>query len=79
MNTTPVPSPDAHLDTQAIYALLDGRLEPGAEQVAEAHIWRCDGCRALREECAALLSSLRWYAADPPGPPDGYWDEFWRD
>lgn len=79
MNTSPVPSPDAHLDARAIYALLDGRLEPAVEHVAEAHIWRCGACRSLREECAALLSSLRWYAADPPAPPDGYWDELWRD
>lgn len=78
MNGTPIPSPETHLAAEAIYALLDGRLEPAAERVAEAHLWRCDPCRTRREECAALLSSLRWYGADPPAPPEGYWDEFWR-
>lgn len=78
MNPTPIPPPETHLAPEAIYDLLDGRLEPAAERAAEAHLWWCDDCRTLREECTALLSSLRWYAADPPGPPDGYWDELWR-
>ncbi|HKY59824.1 MAG TPA: zf-HC2 domain-containing protein [Gemmatimonadota bacterium] len=69
--------PERHLDAAAVYALLDGRLSEPGEQAAEAHLWRCDRCRSLREECAAVLSSLRWYGADPPAPPEGYWDEFW--
>ena len=69
--------PERHLDVEAVYALLDGRLSEPVERAAEAHLWRCDRCRLLREECSALLSSLRWYAADPPAPPEGYWDEFW--
>ena len=69
--------PERHLDVEAVYALLDGRLSEPVERAAEAHLWRCDECRLLREECSALLSSLRWYAADPPAPPEGYWDEFW--
>ncbi len=78
MNGNPTSPAETHLDPEAIYTLLDGRLEPLAEQAAEAHLWRCEACRTLREECAALLSSLRWYAADPPAPPEGYWDELWR-
>ncbi|MGH7550861.1 MAG: hypothetical protein ACREK3_08960 [Gemmatimonadota bacterium] len=77
MSPIPIPQPETHLDPEAIYALLDGHLEPSAERAAEAHLRCCDRCRTLREERAALLSSLRWYAADPPAPPDGYWDEFW--
>ncbi|MGH7570933.1 MAG: zf-HC2 domain-containing protein [Gemmatimonadota bacterium] len=77
MSQTPIPPPETHLSAEAIYDLLDGRLDPTAAQAAEAHLWRCDRCRMLREECAALLSSLRWYGADPPAPPDGYWDELW--
>jgi hypothetical protein len=72
-----MPPPGSHLDAEAIYALLDGRLEPRVGRAAEAHLWRCDRCRALHEDCAALMGSLRWYAADPPAPPPGYWDEFW--
>ena len=78
MNEAPTPRPGRHLDAEVIYELLDGRLGPVVGRAAEAHLWRCDRCRTLREECAALLSSLRWYAADPPAPPDGYWDVFWR-
>lgn len=78
MNGSPTPLPETHLDAETIYDLLDGRLDLPVEQAAEAHLWRCDPCRTLREECAALLSSLRWYAADPPAPPEGYWDELWR-
>lgn len=78
MNRASTPPSETHLDAEAVYALLDGRLDVVAERTAEAHLWRCGRCRILREECAALLSSLRWYAADPPAPPEGYWDEFWR-
>ncbi|MGH7588393.1 MAG: zf-HC2 domain-containing protein [Gemmatimonadota bacterium] len=77
MDHEAISQPEGHLDPEAVYALLDGRLSEPVERAAEAHLWRCDRCRLLREECAALLSSLRWYAADPPAPPEGYWDEFW--
>jgi hypothetical protein len=77
MDHEEISQPERHLDPEAVYALLDGRLSEPVERAAEAHLWRCDRCRLLREECAALLSSLRWYAADPPAPPEGYWDEFW--
>lgn len=79
MDHEAIPQPDRHLDAEALYALLDGRLSEPAGRAAEAHLWRCDRCRLLREECAALLGSLRWYAVEPPAPPDGYWDEFWTD
>jgi len=66
-----------HLDAEAIYALLEGELEPGRERAAEAHLWRCDACRALREDCAATLGGLRWYGEQAPAAPEGYWDGFW--
>jgi hypothetical protein len=77
MDHEAISQPERHLDEEAVYALLDGRLSQPVERAAEAHLWRCDRCRLLREECALVLSSLRWYGADPPGPPEGYWDEFW--
>lgn len=77
MDHEAISQPERHLDAEAVYALLDGRLSEHAERAAEAHLWRCDPCRLLREECAAMLSSLRWYGADPPAPPEGYWEEFW--
>ena len=79
MDHEAISQPDRHLDAEAVYALLDGRLPEPAGRAAEAHLWRCDRCRVLREECAALLDSLRWYAVEPPAPPEGYWDEFWTD
>jgi predicted anti-sigma-YlaC factor YlaD len=66
-----------HLDAEAIYALLEGELEPGRERAAEAHLWRCDACRALREECAGTLGGLRWYGRHAAAPPEGYWERFW--
>lgn len=66
-----------HLDQEMLYELLDGRLDPVRAQRAEVHLWRCEACRIQHEECAALLSSLRWYGADPPRPPIGYWNSFW--
>ena len=66
-----------HLDSEEIYALLDGRLDERREQKAEAHLCRCAACREIREECSALLSELRWYGAETPLPPAGYWSEFW--
>lgn len=66
-----------HLDPATLYALLDGELDPAAEGSAEAHLLRCAECRSAREECGAVLASLRWYAAAPPAPPRGYWDGFW--
>lgn len=67
-----------HLDTAAIYALLDGTLPAAEARRAEAHLWRCATCRMLREECGAVVSALRWYGAEPPPPPEGYWERFWR-
>lgn len=66
-----------HIEHRTIYALLDGELDPAAERSAEAHLLRCDECRAAREECALTLGSLRWYASATPSPPSGYWDGFW--
>jgi putative zinc finger protein len=66
-----------HLDAEAIYALLEGELEPGRERAAEAHLWRCDACRARREACAATLGGLRWYGERTPPTPEGYWESFW--
>lgn len=77
MEPEAISQPERHLDAGAVYALLDGHLSEPAERAAEAHLWRCDRCRLLREECAAVLSSLRWYGVDTPAPPEGYWDEFW--
>jgi hypothetical protein len=77
MDHEAISQPERHLDAEAVYALLDGRLSEPVERAAEAHLWRCDRCRRLREECSAVLISLRWYAADPPAPPEGYWEEFW--
>ncbi len=67
-----------HLDQETLYELVDGRLDPVREQRAEAHLLRCEVCRMQHEESGALLSSLRWYGADPPRPPIGYWDSFWQ-
>ena len=66
-----------HLDAETIYELAEGRLEPGRERAAEAHLWRCDSCRALREECASTLEALRWYGDRDVTPPEGYWSDFW--
>ncbi|MFN2383756.1 MAG: hypothetical protein ABR559_05770 [Gemmatimonadota bacterium] len=70
-------SESQHLETETLYRLLDGRLATAADRRAEAHLLRCAACRALREECAATVSALRWYAAAPPAPPAGYWAAFW--
>ncbi|HUP02012.1 MAG TPA: zf-HC2 domain-containing protein [Gemmatimonadota bacterium] len=67
-----------HLAAETIYALLDDRLDAVRARQVESHLWRCEPCRALREECGALRNALAWYAAEPPGPPEGYWKEFWR-
>ena len=66
-----------HLDAETIYELAEGRLEPGRERAAEGHLWRCDSCRALREECASTLEALRWYGDRELAPPAGYWSGFW--
>jgi hypothetical protein len=66
-----------HLDAEAIYDLLEGRLDAGQARSAEAHVWRCAECRALHQECAAGLEALTRYGrSDAPAPP-GYWDAFW--
>ena len=67
-----------HLDAETIYALLDERLDAVRARQVESHLWRCERCRRLREECGALRNALAWYAADPPAAPEGYWEEFWR-
>lgn len=66
-----------HLDPQRIYDLLDGRLDAAAEGEAQAHLLRCDGCRRLERESAAVVDSLRWYGSDATEPPAGYWNAFW--
>lgn len=67
-----------HLHEQLLYDLLDGRLDPAAESAAEAHLLRCDACRALERECAGVVESLRWYGLQPVEPPAGYWEQFWE-
>src|SRR5688500_15924189 len=67
-----------HLDAEAIYSLLEGDLDPGRDRAAEAHLLRCDACRALRDECAATLGALHWYGEREAAPPEGYWESFWR-
>lgn len=67
-----------HIHVRTIHALLDGRLDAPQARRVESHLWRCGECRALREEYAALQTALRWYGADPPVPPEGYWEGFWR-
>ncbi len=67
-----------HLDARAIHDLIDGELDPAAERAALAHLWRCESCREARDERAAVVTALRWYAAAPPPPPAGYWSDFWR-
>ena len=66
-----------HLDTQRIYDLLDGRLDVVAESEAQAHLLRCDACRRLERESAAVVEALQWYGSEPAEPPAGYWDSFW--
>lgn len=67
-----------HLDPRTLYELLDGRLDASDERLAELHLLRCEACRARREECEATVAALAWYAAEPPAPPEGYWDTFWE-
>lgn len=67
----------SHVDPETIHALLDERLPEPEARAARAHLWRCARCRARHEERAALLGALRWYAAEPPAPPPGYWEAFW--
>jgi len=67
-----------HLDERLLYDLLDGRLDAAAESAAQAHLLRCDRCRALERECAGVVESLRWYGLEPVEPPAGYWEGFWE-
>lgn len=67
-----------HLDIDTLYRLLDGELDPSAARAAESHVWRCQPCRALRDECGAVSSALRWYGGEPPSPPEEYWEGFWQ-
>lgn len=66
-----------HVDPETVYDLLDGELDPARERAVEAHLWRCERCRALHEECGATLAALRWYGTVRPEPPAGYWEGFW--
>lgn len=66
-----------HLDPETIYAHLEERLEVPRARAVEAHLWRCEACRALREECAAIVGGLEWYGKERPEPPPDYWDGFW--
>lgn len=66
-----------HLDTQRVYDLLDGRLDAVAESEAQAHLLRCEACRRLERETAAVIDALGWYGSEPAEPPAGYWDAFW--
>ncbi|HUF88992.1 MAG TPA: zf-HC2 domain-containing protein [Gemmatimonadota bacterium] len=66
-----------HLDTQRIHDLIDGRLDAVAEGEAQAHLLRCDACRRLERESAAVVEALSWYGSEPIEPPAGYWDSFW--
>jgi len=67
----------AHTDSETIYDHLEERLEEPEARAVEAHLWRCDACRRLRDECAAVVSGLGWYGAETPDPPTGYWSDFW--
>ena len=67
-----------HLSEQLLYDLVDGRMDAAAESAAEAHLLRCDRCRALERECAGVVESLRWYGLEPVEPPTGYWEQFWE-
>ncbi len=66
-----------HLDAEAIYDLIEGRLEAGRARSAEAHVWRCAECRALHEECSSSLEALRRYGHEDAPAPAGYWEGFW--
>lgn len=66
-----------HLDSETIYDHLEERLEEPEARAVEAHLWRCDACRRLRDECAAVVNGLRWYGTEPPDPPAAYWGDFW--
>lgn len=66
-----------HQDAETLYRLLEGRLEPGLERAVESHLWRCEACRALRDQCATILGALHWYGEWMTRPPVGHWDDFW--
>lgn len=66
-----------HLDPETIYAHLEDRLEGTRACAVETHLWRCEACRELRDECAAVVGGLEWYGKERPEPPPGYWDGFW--
>jgi len=66
-----------HLDAETIYELAEGRLDAARAGSAEAHLWRCDACRALREECVGTLDALRWYGQSAVPAPAKYWEGFW--
>jgi plastocyanin len=50
---------------EALSALADGELEPGAERAVRAHLEGCSDCRRRLEEIEALGRRVRVRAADP--------------
>jgi hypothetical protein len=70
-------NPTPHLDPRTLHDLVDDELSPEDERQALTHLLRCPECRAARDERAAVVTALRWYAAAPPAPPPGYWESFW--
>lgn len=60
---------DEHLEPEVVADLLEGLLDDGDAQRAVAHVERCERCRALRDDLAALPQLLR--SLPDPGPvPD---------
>ena len=66
-----------HLDAETIYALLDDRVDEPRARSLRVHLWRCDRCRRLRDECAVVVGALRRYGETTPRPPAGYWSGVW--
>lgn len=71
-------NPSPHLDPRTLHDLVDDELDPAEERRALTHLLRCPECRAARDERAAVVTALRWYAAAPPAAPPGYWKSFWE-
>jgi len=71
-------NPSPHLDPRTLHDLVDDQLGPDEERAALTHLLRCHECRAARDERAAVVTALRWYAAAPPAAPAGYWESFWE-
>ncbi|MQA16800.1 MAG: hypothetical protein GEV09_22485 [Pseudonocardiaceae bacterium] len=58
-----------HLAVDAVVALVDGELEPGAHDRAVAHVGRCPGCAA--EAAAQRQARTAVRAAAEPAMPAG--------